>query len=195
MSMQIALFPLHTVLFPGGTLSLRVFETRYIDMVRDCLREDRPFGVCLIREGQEVGGNARPHEVGTLARILDSGTRSDGLLGILTQGEQRFRILSLQDRPDKLLLGEIEPVADKPEACGEPLAPLAGLLESLLAVDPERLPPVRWRLDDPVWVVYRLAERLPIRLVERQQVLDSDDIDSALRVLREAVDRLGISLN
>ena len=84
------LFPLHTVLFPGGLLPLRIFESRYLDMISDCLRNDRGFGVCLISAGREVGDGAECFDVGTLARIQDWDSTPDGLLGIIARGEQRF---------------------------------------------------------------------------------------------------------
>ena len=85
----LALFPLSTVLFPGGKLPLRIFETRYIDMVRACLRSDAPFGVVLIKTGSETG-SARFFDVGTTARIVDWEVDDDGLLGISVRGESRF---------------------------------------------------------------------------------------------------------
>ena len=79
----IPLFPLHTVLFPGGLLPLKIFEARYIDMVSECLRNDSGFGVCLIRQGHEVGQAAITRSVGTYARIMDFQQYPDGLLGIM----------------------------------------------------------------------------------------------------------------
>jgi len=96
---QIPLFPLNTVLFPGGPLPLRIFEARYVDMVSSCLKEDSPFGVLLIRDGGETG-NATTHEIGTLARIVDWYQGSDGLLGVTAVGEQRFRLLSSHRQDD-----------------------------------------------------------------------------------------------
>ncbi|HEY7377666.1 MAG TPA: LON peptidase substrate-binding domain-containing protein, partial [Steroidobacteraceae bacterium] len=98
---EIALFPLNTVLFPGGPLPLRIFEPRYIDMVRRCLREQRGFGVVLIRSGNEVGP-AEFESVGTLARIVDFHALSDGLLGLVNVGERRFRVISRRRQDDGL---------------------------------------------------------------------------------------------
>jgi len=86
MEEAVPLFPLHTVLFPGGPLPLRIFEARYLDMVSDCLKRDRGFGVVLIEQGREVGEAASCHEVGTLARIIDWDKRDHGLLEIICQG-------------------------------------------------------------------------------------------------------------
>ena len=95
--MNVALFPLSTVLYPGGPLPLRIFEPRYLDMISDCLKNDKPFGVLLIRSGSDTGP-ATTYEVGTLARITDWYQGSDGLLGITAVGEQRFRLISVKRR-------------------------------------------------------------------------------------------------
>ncbi len=104
---MIALFPLNIVLFPDGPLPLRIFETRYVDMVRRCMRESQTFGVVLIREGGEVGP-AETFDVGTLAKIVDFHQLSDGLLGLSCVGGQRFRIRSRSRQADGLNLGEVD---------------------------------------------------------------------------------------
>ena len=92
---EIPLFPLGTVLFPGGPLPLRIFEARYIDLVRRCMRENSGFGVVLLTDGPEAGdGPTATSDVGTYARIVDFSGQPDGLLGIEARGERRFRILS-----------------------------------------------------------------------------------------------------
>ena len=111
---ELSLFPLGTVLFPDGPLALRIFEPRYLDMVSACLRNDQPFGVCLIRSGREVGAAASPFAVGTLARIVDWHRSDDGLLGIVALGTRRFRVLETRTQPDQLLVGRLE-VIDEPE--------------------------------------------------------------------------------
>lgn len=106
-TVELPLFLLHTVLFPGQVLPLHVFEDRYRLMIRRCLAEDKPFGVVLIQSGQEVGGTAEPHQVGTIARIVESSHLADGTMDIVTVGVERFRIRRLlSDQP--YLRGEIE---------------------------------------------------------------------------------------
>src|SRR5882724_7842291 len=106
---QVALFPLGTVLFPDGVLPLRIFEARYMDMVRDCMRREAPFGVCLIAgSGSEGGAAARTASVGCLARIAAWDMEQLGLLHIRTVGGQRFRVLDSQLQPDQLRRAEIE---------------------------------------------------------------------------------------
>ncbi len=107
---SIALFPLNVVLFPEGPLPLRIFETRYVDMVRRCMREDQRFGVALIREGSEVGP-ADTFDIGTMAKIIDFHQLSDGFLGLSCVGEQRFRILSRSRQSDGLNLARVEGLA------------------------------------------------------------------------------------
>lgn len=106
-TIELPLFPLNTVLFPGQVLPLHIFEDRYRLMIRRCLAEDTPFGVVLIRQGQEVGEPAEPHPVGTVARIIESTYLPNGTMNIITVGVERFRILRLfHDQP--YLRGEVE---------------------------------------------------------------------------------------
>ncbi|WP_455218077.1 LON peptidase substrate-binding domain-containing protein, partial [Kaarinaea lacus] len=93
-TLTIPIFPLHAVLFPGGTLPLRIFEPRYLEMVSTCMKENKGFGVCLIREGSEVGKAANTYDTGTLSEICYFNQQSDGLLGITAKGVQRFKIVS-----------------------------------------------------------------------------------------------------
>jgi uncharacterized protein len=104
---RIALFPLHTVLFPGMALPLHIFEPRYRRMVTACLRDQAPFGVVLIRAGREVGGPAVPYHVGTLARIRRVEHLPDGRMNIEAVGEQRFRLLQLYAAQDEVHTGDI----------------------------------------------------------------------------------------
>lgn len=175
-SERLPLFPLQTVLFPGGVLPLRIFEPRYLDMVSDCLRNDHGFGVCLIRAGGEVGAPAETAEVGTLARIQDWDKTPAGLLAITARGERRFRVLQREVRADRLVLVQID-FLDEPPPLALPLqhAPLARLLDRLLDdLDPpyKDLPRA---LDDADWVGARLTELLPMDLQEKQALLEQGD--------------------
>ncbi len=105
--MEIPLFPLNTVLFPGNTIPLHIFEERYKLMIGECIAEKRPFGVILIREGAEVGGPAEPVEVGTTARIVEAQKLDDGKLNVTVLGEQRFRVLGVRRR-EPYLVGDVE---------------------------------------------------------------------------------------
>jgi Lon protease-like protein len=146
-SEEIPLFPLNTVLFPGGPLPLRIFEPRYVDMVRRCMREGVPFGVLLIRAGTEVGEVTSTADVGTSARIVDFHQMQDGLLGIVCLGERRFRVLARRTQPDGLHLGDVEWLPDQAGS-----ARLAEILPISLADKQSCL-----EMDDPVARLERLA--------------------------------------
>lgn len=186
--MQVPLFPLNTVLFPGGPLPLRIFEPRYLAMVSDRVQKDAPFGVLLIRDGNETGP-ATTHDVGTLARITDWYQGSDGLLGVTAVGEQRFRVISSFREASGLNIGNIELLPDEPEMpmpekyqamphiLGGVLDDLGRLYESL-----ER------HMDDASWVTSRFVEILPIDLEQKQQCLESSDPAERLEMVQELLD-------
>ena len=170
-----ALFPLNIVLFPDGPLPLRIFETRYVDMVRRCMREAEAFGVVLIREGNEVGP-AETFDVGTMVKIVDFHQLSDGLLGLSCVGQQRFRIRSRARQADGLNLAEVDRLTPEPTvAVPARHARLAELLKSVLPQLGEVYEGVDMRLDDAAWVGHRLAEILPIPLPDKQMCLELDD--------------------
>ena len=182
---EIPLFPLGTVLFPGGPLPLRIFETRYIDLVRRCLRDDSGFGVVLIREGVEAGGPALTYDVGTYARIVDFSQQPDGLLGIRAAGERRFRIVERRRARDGLNVADVEWLpADVPQPLPEEFAELGPALDAILAQVGEPYASLERRLDDAAWVAGRLAEILPIPPGHKQHCLELDDPVERLRFLR-----------
>lgn len=173
---NIQFFPLNTVLFPGGYLPLRIFEVRYLDMVSESLRNQSPFGVCLITQGNEVGTPADFHEVGTFAHIVDWEKGDDGLLGITVQGGKRFRVLNKHIRKNNLQAGDVEVIDDRIE--GE-LPVEHQLLSDLLRQIGEK-----FELDqlnehekylDANWVGCRLAEVLPLELSDKQILLETND--------------------
>ena len=183
--MDIPLFPLRTVLFPGGPLPLRIFESRYIDMISGCMKTDMPFGVVLIREGQEVGVSTT-YDVGTLAHITDWYQGSDGLLGVTAAGGQRFRLLSSRRQADGLNLGTVEVIAPEPEmALPAEYASLKKILESVLDDLGRLYESLERRFDDAVWVTYRLIEILPIDLEQKQHLLESSDTTARLELIDE----------
>lgn len=178
---EIPIFPLSTVLFPGGALPLRIFEQRYLEMTKVCIRDNAPFGVCLIREGQEVGAPAVPHTVGCTARIVRWDIPHLGLFHLVTEGDSVFRILEQWSSRSGLLHAQVElddpvPALPLPEA----FSSLAQLLETIIdKVGAERFPAPP-RLDDAAWVAYRLAESLPLEASLRQQLLEVRDPLAAL---------------
>ena len=173
---ELPLFPLSTVLFPGGPLPLRIFETRYLDMVRRCLREESGFGVVLITQGRETGGAPRFVAFGTEARIVDFDRRDDGLLGITCLGAGRFRVTGTRREPDGLNVGEVADVAAEP-AVPVP-AEFCFLADALRGILPELgdvYAAVPRHFDDSAWVGHRLAELLPLEPCDRQALLEMQD--------------------
>ncbi len=193
--MDIPLFLLNTVLHSGGRLELRVFETRYMDMVKECLRASTPFGVCLLEHGEEVAARqdatAVPHRVGTLARIADWDMPQLGILNIVTHGGERFRILEHRTQADGLVRATVEllpapAVAPIPGDFARLVPMLRVLIEAL-----EDPPPQPHRFFDAAWVADRWAELLPLPLATRQQILELDDGVARLDAIYRFLEREG----
>lgn len=181
--MQIPLFPLKTVLFPGGPLPLRIFEARYIDMVSERMRDDAPFGVVLIRDGNEAGP-ATTHDVGTLARITDWYQGSDGLLGLTAVGGQRFRLLTTERRANGLNVGEVELFPDEtPVPLPDGYSALPKILADVIDDLGKLYESLEHRFDDAGWVANRFLEILPLDLEQKQVCLESDDPLARLQVV------------
>jgi Lon protease-like protein len=168
------LFPLKTVLLPGGPLSLRVFEVRYLDMVARCLRGTNRFGVVAIRHGNEVG-DAEFYDAGTTAEIIDWQQQTGGMLGILAVGRERFRVESTTRQADGLYTASVAVLpAPSWTRLPEVYAPLAAVLRERISDEPVyRSIPVRY--DDAVWVADRLVETLPLPLAVKQSLLEIVD--------------------
>lgn len=187
---EIPLFPLNTVLFPEGLLPLRVFEQRYLEMTKACLRDGAPFGVCLIREGSEVGRPAVPQSVGCLATIAEWDMPQLGVFHLVARGSERFRLLDTKVAPNGLISGTAElfpqeSAADMDPSCCEVLKLIieragAGTFPSPL------------RLDDPVWVSYRLAEALPLDTALRQELLEMPETATRFARLRDILMKQGV---
>ena len=182
--LDLPLFPLGGVLFPGGVLALKIFEQRYLDMAADCLRRTLPFGICLIASGREVGEPATPHAVGTLAHIHEADMAQLGILMLKVRGGRRFRILSSAPQPNGLLHATVE-LLDEAEGYEIPAA-VAGVLPLLEKVagdlGPERMPEPH-AFGDAAWVGYRLAEILPVQALAKQKLLELDDPVSRLELI------------
>jgi Lon protease-like protein len=173
--LPLPLFPLQAVLFPGGILPLRIFETRYLDMIAQCLRESRGFGVVGIKEGGETG-DASFHAIGTEAEIVDWSQGKDGLLGIRVKGLQRFEIASTRRGTDGLYLAQVvrlapEPRVQLPVEYQHMASVVAAVLEKLTAYASY----IEEDYEDATWVGYRLAEIIGMPLDARQALLEMDD--------------------
>lgn len=187
MSGELPLFPLHTVLFPRGRLPLRVFEPRYMDMAKGCLRDGTPFGVCLIREGREVGAPAVPEDVGCTARIAAWDMVQLGVLQVLARGERRFRILERRAQADGLQLARVELLDDPVDAPLEASDVCARVLRRALEGASEAIvePPLLY--ESAAWVGERLAELLPLSPASKQRLLEMDDAAARIEVLRRLI--------
>jgi uncharacterized protein len=204
--MELALFPLSTVLFPQGVLPLRVFEARYLDMVRDCMRDERPFGVCLITNPR--ASESRPTtalaDVGCQARIAAWDMRQLGLLHIRAVGEDRFRLLESEVRSDGLVVGQIEPLGpDNDVPVPEEHRPCVELLERIIEDLGAQLAEKRrtgeapddsdvlaqlpfcepYRMDSSAWVSNRLCEVLPVPLKAKQKLMELTDSATRLQIV------------
>lgn len=181
---RIPLFPLRTVLFPGGPLPLRVFEPRYLDMVSKCLKEESDFGVLLIRAGSETG-EARLMQIGTRARISDWYQGSDGILGVTAMGTERFSLLEVERQSDGLYIGTIESLPQDPRvALPADYRPMATLLEAVIDDLGKLYEPLPKFYDDAGWVASRFAEILPIELEQKQKCLEMSDPLERLEFVR-----------
>lgn len=184
--MIIPLFPLNAILFPGGKLPLRIFEPRYMDMARACLRQQSPFGLCLIASGREVGAPAKPHATGTLAHLGECDMEQLGILEVTVTGGERFRILKHWTEPNGLVRGEIHVYADEaPRAVPSEFAVLVTLLRAIIDERGEvaNAPARPHRFDDAAWVGMRFSELLPIPVSAKLTLLEVDDAIDRLEII------------
>lgn len=180
------LFPLNTLVFPGGRLPLRVFEQRYLDMVKQAIADNSPFGICAIRDGAEVGAPAVPYTIGTRVLITDWDMPQTGILHIDTQAQERFVIRSIHTESNGLLIGTVEPVSvEVITAIPDELLLAAEILRHIVNEYGDAHFPTPHHFDDAVWVGYRLSEVLPLKLSTKQNLLEMNDSVERLRILSE----------
>lgn len=172
---EIPLFPLSTVLFPGGLLALRIFEARYLDMIGECMREQKGFGICAIRSGSEVGRAANCQAIGTLATVQDFDRDEDGLLAIIARGERRFRVIQKRVEENQLARATVEWLDDSDDAAlPEVHTSMADFLKQLLKHAGAPFADMETHYDSCAWVAGRLAELLPFALTDKQRLLEMD---------------------
>jgi Lon protease-like protein len=196
------LFPLNTVLFPGGVLPLKVFEARYVDMVRACMKDGKPFGVVRIRTGQEVGLAAEPDTVGCIAHIAHWDMQEAGILLLRVEGGERFRILETRTLANQGLQARVRMIT--PDAaiaassihldCARALKAVIEDLAGRAAREPGFISPFpsAARLDDAAWVANRWCEILPIPLAARQKLLELEDAGSRLAIVHRYLKQHGV---
>lgn len=185
------LFPLQkTVLVPGAALDLRIFERRYLDMVRECGRSGSGFGVCLILEGNEVGSPATPTAFGTEAVIEDFNTTPEGLLSLRVRGQRRFHVVRTRVRDSGLVIADVHFCNE--DTTSPRLRPEHALLAELLRRILEQVPggntdPEPALFEDAAWVGWRLSELLPLSHAQLQALLQLDDPHARLQQLLEGI--------
>lgn len=190
---EIPLFPLDTVLFPGGKLPLKVFEPRYMEMVSACLKGKKAFGICLIRAGQETGVPAQTEPVGCMVEIIDWDMRQPGVLDITVIATQRFRIEASRAEKNALIMARVVGIADEqPLPLAKQHQACATILRRIIEhLGVERFaPPLRY--DDSVWVGYRLAELLPLKRSVRQNMLEMNDSLVRIEILHRFLSQQGL---
>ena len=190
---NLPLFVLGTVLFPGGVLPLRVFEARYVDMMRECMKAGQPFGVCLIKEGKEVGTPAVPHDAGCLAHIVDFDMEQLGVLNIRTHGGARFRVLATRNEASGLVRARAEA---RPDDAAVPvpasLSNCALMLRAIVPKLPAGIIRVPHQFDDAAWVSNRIAEILPIQPLAKQRLMELDDPLARLEIIHKFLEQQGL---
>ena len=180
---ELPIFPLGSVLFPGGTLALKIFEQRYMDMAKNCLKRAKPFGIALIREGDEVGAPAAPHPVGTSALIDDWEMPNLGVLQVKVNGGARFRIISSTVSPSGLIIGTVSAIdADSPTSSAE-LTACADFLKKILTQINMIDGVTESQFSDASWVSFRITELLPFGGAVKQKMLELTDAKIRLDIL------------
>lgn len=187
----VPVFLLPTVLLPGGYLPLKIFEQRYIDMVRECCANNSCFAACLLDPKQKANQHMTHMRVGTLAEITDFSTLDDGLLGITTTGRLRYQMETTRMRDNGLMIADVH-IFDTPAPQHVPedfsvLAMIcARFMEQLGDHYPDFVPA---DLDDANWVGFRMAELLPYEMEEKQVLLQIDDPLERLQLILNTMPR------
>ena len=186
---EIPLFPLKTVLLPGNTLALKIFEPRYLDMIATCLRENSLFGIVLIHRGEETGVDADIYSIGTTASICDWEHRADGLLGITALGVDRFEILSTRTQADGLTQAEIDILQDADEReVPEQFYYMVELLDHISA----QAGKPREENQGFAQILYQLIYLLPLETTLKQRLLEIPDSNDRAGILHAELIRLGV---
>ncbi len=192
-TLEIPIFTLNTVLYPDSLLPLKIFEQRYMDMAKACMKDQLPFGVCLIQSGEEVGAPATPHGVGTLARIINWDMPQLGILQITARGEQRFLIEDSKVGANGLISAQVSVLSQETaQSIPAEYAACQDVLRHIIEeLGESHFTPLQ--MDNAAWVGYRLAEALPIKPSARQDLLEMNDSTTRLKILLEFLKRQGLA--
>lgn len=198
-AMELPLFPLQAVLFPGGLLNLKIFEARYLDLITTCLREHTPFGVVALRSGGEV---RRPDDgvsfepVGTLAELISADSDRPGILQVGCRGTSRFRVLTSRQRDDGLWLAHAEAITDDAVVAPNEAqhASVRGLVEAIAALKAQGVTPFLdpYRFDDAGWVANRWCELLPIPQAAKYKLMELPDPLARLQLVDDYLRGQGV---
>jgi Lon protease-like protein len=169
------IFPLGNVLLPQGRMKLRIFEARYMDMIAACMQATRPFGICLIEQGSEVGEAAQPHLVGVEANVIDWDMAQQGMLGITVSGGRRFRIAEYWVTPGNTVEASVDWLPEPDAAVPTQYASMQALLQLAAADKGQEVIAAPYRFDDANWVGHRFTEILPIPPLARLRLLELED--------------------
>ena len=185
-SARLPLFPLNTVVFPGGRLPLKVFEQRYLDMIKQAIADNTPFGICAIREGSETGAPAVPYPIGTRVHVAEWDMPHTGILHIDTHAQERFAIRSTHVEPNGLLIGMVDALSvESSIAIPDELELAIEILRHIVAEYGDAHFPPPHDFGNAVWVGYRLSEVLPLKLSIKHDLLAMNDSIMRLRILTE----------
>lgn len=184
-AVPLPLLPLGTVLFPGGTMVLKIFEQRYFDMAKICLKSGAPFGIALIREGAEVGPPAVPESIGTVAYVTDWDMQNLGVLQLRVRGAERFKLLSWKASKNGLIAGQVSMLADDTHVDCPELTACAEFLRKVFARPGAADNTGNQRFDNATWVGYRLTELLPFNNDVKQRMLALTDARIRLQILHQ----------
>lgn len=198
---ELPLFPLNTVVFPYAKMQVHVFESRYREMIRHCLQHDQGFGICLIRQGDEVGGPAEPYMVGTAVRIVKVQTHDDGKMDVEVQGQRRFRIRKLDEsRPylvgyvEQLVEMEIEETERAGDLVGEIRSSLMRYLQFFFQHTDVRITSIKLP-DDATALSFVVANLLQCENRQKQHLLETTDtverMEEMLPILEEQIELEG----
>jgi Lon protease-like protein len=195
---ELPLFPLQAVLFPGGLLGLKVFETRYVDLIAACLRTGTGFGVVMLNSGSEVGGGRAVafEPVGTRAAVLDVDSAQPGILQVRCAGTQRFRVEASRQQPDGLWIAKVTPVEDDPVVAPAPamLPAVRALATTIATLKAQGESPFRspYHFEDAGWVANRWCEILPLPRAAKQKLMELPDAGVRLQLVDEFLRSKGL---
>ncbi|MEQ1515389.1 MAG: LON peptidase substrate-binding domain-containing protein [Usitatibacteraceae bacterium] len=182
---ELPIFPPGSVLFPGGTLRLKVFEQRYLEMAKTCLKSNSPFGISLIREGEEVGMPAVPESIGTAAQISEWDMQELGILQLRVKGAARFKIVSHSVLRSGLIVAQVSMLADDTNADSAEYPACANFLRKVLTQTGAGDEVEEQNFDDAAWVGFRITELLPFSTTIKQKMLELTDANIRLQILHQ----------